>query len=1468
MLLLASSLLLIQLPVVQTYLTQQVAAKLSKELNTYVSVQAVDIDFFNSLVLEGLYVEDQQGDTLIHAEYLVANISTIDIENKYLQVNELELASARFYLKVLQGDSTNNMDFLLKYFMPEKSRSKEQWLFDFQNLKILNSAFSFHNHNQAKKNLEESIDFYHLELQDINGNFNSTILVNDSVYTEIENLSFKESSGFSLTSLSSNASFTSQQVLLDKLIIESPNSAIYTDFSMRVKDYSDFNNFMEKVQLSADFSSSKLHMKDLSYFISELNGLNLPIGISGKINGSVSNLSGKKMKLHFLDKSYFYGDFDIRGLPLLEETSIYLNVVELKSTASDMEKIPLPPFTEKQYLKLPENFYKLGEIYFTGNFAGFYNDLVAYGNFYTDLGNLKTDISLKEKNAVFKYKGNVASKGFHLGKFMDINHLSRISMDMQVDGNGFDRNNIEISVDGKVNKLGVDRYTYKNIDVKGKLANKKFSGDLKLNDPNLVMDFSGRIDLSGEKPISQFKINVEKAMLGNLKLFHEKDSLTNFTFAADFDLVGYKLDEIEGELNISDIQYLDRKRNYSFEKIELKALQDSENKQLFLNSSLIDVSVEGNFQLRDLDASIKEFANIYIPSMEYEVDEDLENELKFNVYLKNTKALSDIFLPQLKVDSGSHISGAFSTLNKHLSLKGNVPHFSYSNIDFYNVGINGKNNTDSLELGFEIGSVHFVDSPALKSVQIDLISFYNTLLTSIHWDNQSSKVNAANINLETAFNGFNNFSMVFYDSYMTILDTTWSIRENNEVQYFEDKINFFGLELLSETQSISIDGGLAHDSTTTLLIDLHQMDLNYISEFIPKSLVRLKGKANGRAEITQYYTSPITTVDLQLNKLLVNNMEVGESNLQSRWHSQNKELSISAGFGSLDSNILTVSGSVYPYEEIDILDLKIEVDSLPLKMLDRYIDEYLSEISGSASGTLNVKGNYKNPLLSGNFDLDSARMKVNYLNTIYTINDAFFVENDFIGFNLIKIVDEKGNVGIATGTIFHDRYTDFNLDIGLEVNKFMALNTSAADNDIYYGRAIVSGMANITGFADQLIFDINISTDKGTDFFIPLDQGSEVDKSNFLTFTNSGNNEQLINNYNVDLSGIQLNFDLQVTPDANVSLVFDEQIGDVMRARGAGNLKLEINTLGNFNMFGQYVIQDGDYLFTLQNVVNKRFVIEKGGRISWNGDPYGANIDMSAIYSLRASLYDILVDTTGTYKRRIPVDLKLMMSGKLLNPEIEFDIDITTADDMARQALQSILYVNSNEVNRQEMNQQVFGLLVMNRFLPPSGAGQVNEDYQRTNLGAQSSSEFLSNQLSNWLSRLSDDVDIGIRYRPGDELSSDEVEVELSTELLNDRILLDGNFGYSNNEYNLNNQNNSGLIGEFSIEYKMSEDGRFRIRGFNRSNNNSLLRTNSPYTQGFGVFYREEFEHVGELWRKWWNKSSAIKEDEESNLKK
>lgn len=412
----------------------------------------------------------------------------------------------------------------------------------------------------------------------------------------------------------------------------------------------------------------------------------------------------------------------------------------------------------------------------------------------------------------------------------------------------------------------------------------------------------------------------------------------------------------------------------------------------------------------------------------------------------------------------------------------------------------------------------------------------------------------------------------------------------------------------------------------------------------------------------------------------------------------------------------------------------------------------------------------------------------------------------------------------------------------------LILNTRPKDNEYFYGTAYASGFASIRGNPEKLTFNVSARTEDNTEFFVPLNSSAIVSDYPYIVFVNTKKEEATAREReNIFLkkdksSKIELNFDLEVTPAAEVQLIMDATTGDVIRGTGSGNLNISMNTRGDLKMAGDYVIENGDYLFTLGNILNKRFSVEQGGTISWNGAIEDANINIKAIYRLKASLYDIYPD--DAFKARIPVECLLSLSEKLMNPVIKFDINLPTADEETKEYLK--LAINTEE----ELSRQFLYLLVMNSFYPDpemyvsnSSGSQVTllSDPKGASAIGVTTTEMLSNQLSKWLSQISNDFDIGFNYRPGNDITPQEVEVALSTQLLNDKVVLNGNVDVGGK---MSNTKASNISGDFNIDFKLTEKLRFKV--FNRSNNNLFYET-FPYTQGFGIFLRRDFDKFKDL---------------------
>ncbi|HEX7412681.1 MAG TPA: translocation/assembly module TamB domain-containing protein, partial [Bacteroidia bacterium] len=474
-----------------------------------------------------------------------------------------------------------------------------------------------------------------------------------------------------------------------------------------------------------------------------------------------------------------------------------------------------------------------------------------------------------------------------------------------------------------------------------------------------------------------------------------------------------------------------------------------------------------------------------------------------------------------------------------------------------------------------------------------------------------------------------------------------------------------------------------------------------------------------------------------------------------------------------------------------------------------------------------------------------------YTNTSYEAKGKIQLSPGQIEFQNIILTDVTKNTATVYGNIFHDNFSNLKLDFDINFQKFMLLNTTNLQNNIYYGKAFCSGNMGLYGPPESLTFEINAKTEKGTQFIIPLAGTQEMNDISYISFIkidSTTKNNMPKNN----LAGIKLSLNLEATPDAEVQIILDERGGDGIKARGKGNISMNINTLGNFEMFGVYTITEGSYLFTLQKVINKKFEIDDGSTIRWNGDPYDGDINATATYKQRASLAPFFPETTtesstststsssstssGDNNKRYPVNCKLYLKNKLMHPDITFGIDLPTVSEVTRSQVMG--YIN----NEQELNRQVFSLLLLRSFVTPlqlTNTGGVNAG----NAASNNATEMLSNQLNGMLSKFTKAFNVGFNYRPSSALSNEEMDVALSTQLFNDKLSLDGNFGMNNNQQ----AKTSTLIGDVNIDYRLSKDGRVHVKAFNRSNDLFQQSTlGGMFTQGTGIYYRQEFNSMSD----------------------
>lgn len=1442
----------------------------SEKLETYANIEEIDIKFFNRLELKNVLIKDLHSDTLISAEKISLSFKNRDKENRILRFKYIKLQGAWLNL---QSDSANelNLDFFIEKLKSEDT-SKVPWQIEISNIEFTQSRFSYST--PFNESQEHKIDFQNLDFSDLEINAQNFSKNFDTLNFDLNNLGFKDRSGFKINHLIAQVTISGGEINFLNPYLQTPATILLGDqIGMFFDSFKSFKNqgIISNVNLKLKLDPSNLSFHDISYFTKGLNEYDQNLVIAGEIRGRVNELKGRNMLVRFGASSELHGSFYLNGLPDVNNTYLFANIKELDTHKNDLEKIKLPT-SDTSYVDLPESFNTLGDIRYEGNFTGFFDDFVAYGKFTTSLGTVISDLSLKpDTGKQVKFQGQLKCEDFDLGRFLNVNRLGKITLNTKLNGFTTEKSDIQALLEGNIKSLEFNEYNYKNIELDGNLAQNKFDGKVKVDDPNIELEFLGKFDYSKEIPVFDFTANVNRANIYSLK-FNKTDPSYFASFLLKANFIGDNIDELNGEINLLNSFFAKKGKQIQIYDSKFIANNSNAHPEILFTSDFLDAKLIGKYHFQDLILSFKNYLYYYLPSLNDTILPQKQfagNDFSFEIDFKNTDRLTDFFIPEISIAERTLIKGNYNPSNLKFEFTMLSPKIDFWGNTWNHLYFNNISNDSTIS--FISGSQSLI----LKNqISFDNLSLYtdvkrDSIELKIRWNNWDTVVYKGNMRAITALsrNEETDNTRILVDilpSEIILHDSLWKISPS-KILVDSNAIKISDYTISKNNQYFNINGILSKKAEDSLSVNFADFNLSNLNILFKNKDLSLGGVLNGKASLSDFYQDPRFNLDLLTNDLQINLEPFGDMRVISKWDNNLKTIHIDAYSQRGNLRTIELKGDYGP--KTRSLLFEIAFNKQRLNFVSPYLKNISSDIRGLVSGEAMLAGTLKKPVLNGSFNLQKTSFTIDYLQTRYNFTNKIDIVNNNVLFDKIKLFDSQGNLSYVNGSISSEYLRNFFFNITIDARKFMFLNTSPADNEDFYGSAFATGLVTINGPPNDLFMKINAKTENQTEFFIPLYSDDAVSEYHFINFVGNVENEyekggKSEDLFRVDLNRLRLNLDLEVTPDAEVQIIFDSKIGDIIKGTGSGNIEMEINTLGDFKMFGDYVIADGDYLFTLQNIINKRFSISEGGRISWTGDPTDANIDLEAIYKLKTGVYELLsgIDPDEKYKKRLPVECQLILKNKLMNPNIKFGINLPTADEETRSLVQNA--INTEE----ELSKQFLSLLVLNSFMPDPNSRDVS-DTERSGAGVASvvtTTELLSNQLSHWLSQISNDFDIGVNYRQDTRYPGNDLEVMLSTQLLNDRVTINGNIdmgrGVENPASQTENTNN--IVGDFDLDVRITDNGKLRFKAFNKSND-YLTYDSSPYTQGIGLFYREEFYSIGELFRRYWNAVLNNREEEE-----
>ena len=1251
--------------------------------------------------------------------------------------------------------------------------------------------------------------------------------------------------------------YWANEISLSKMDIVTQRTNLHGDLALEFDSISDFKDFSNKVKLKANFTdASRLSSSDLIAYIPSFPNFKT-IGISGSIDGPLNAVEAKELELRIGSDTRLKSDLKLINPTRAESIYIEAENLHLNISVADAQEF-FPLFSSKS---LPKQLEVLGKVWFDGNFEGFLNNFKSEGILITDIGEVDMDLFFNNQDSLnVAYNGDVEVSDLDLGRLLEDSIFGKLSASMNLSGKGLTPAEMNTKLLGEINAFEYKGYKYVNANVDGKILEGDFQGDFKVNDPNLKFDFKGKASLSKDISSYDFVASIDTANLLALKL--TKDSITNISTELDINFRALNYDKWKGNIKVTKTTIENVSDFYFFKDILIKSNSfEDTNKFLTVESNILDAHLNGSYTLKGVSNAMLYHFRKFLKDPGGEKIIAPNEDFEFDLHIKNTRVLSEIFLPDLYMESNSKANGTYKGKTKELEIAFNSPGFKLKQNELTEVDLKYYGQEKKTLLGLSVEKTELKNGLLVDSLTLGNQLIEDTLFFDFKWVVKDS------IGSKTFLKGFVKqddtvgYHFGIADSDFNIGDRKFSITEENKIFVDNGRVQIQDLIISGTKERITINGNLSKNPNEILRVGLENFDMGLVNYFLRRDDAKFAGNISGGLILSQALSTPRFALDLDVDSLKLNGLLFGDLRANSDWDYNNDSIRVSTTLKKGSIETVSIDG-LYLATKSHGIDLNLRFDQFGLAAFNPFVSNLVENLRGNLAGDLKIKGRLSKPKITGELELPRVAATVGILQTDYNFsnNPVIQIEENQFKIKDLSIRDTRfGTSGLVNGVIKHNNFSDFVLDLDIQANELLALNTTIEDNEAYYGRAFISGLVSFDGTPGDMIIKANVSAKRNSKFYLPLDGATEVSRSDYVVFVSPEATEEEVLEEEIrklNSQGLSLDFNIGIDQSSEVQLIIDQQTGTKLRAVGEGNVRIKINPRQEVQMFGTYTATEGEFLLSLENVIKKKFIVERGGTVSWNGSPTEALVNISAIYQTRSDPSPLVPDYEGG---RTLINLKLNLSGELQNLNKSFVIEAPRANSTTQTSITNRL---SDE---DKMNQQVFSLLAMDAFLPDQGIS--GGEFVSNSANAF---DFLASQASNWINQATGDYNVSLSYqnatanRTEDDVtinSQEEVEVGVSKRFFDDRVTINGRVGVALGE----NQRENQVAGDFEVEYNITEDGRFRTKAFNRSVQDQFSFTEQNYQQGVGVFYQVDFNTWSELIDSIFSRKDSSKSQEREN---
>lgn len=1416
---------LMHLPSVQTFLGKEVAEALADKFGTKVEVGKVNLGFFNRIIIDDVMMYDQQGDSLIYASRLSAKIDYMAATQGKISVSSAQIFGLRANLYRQTAKSPANFQFVLDSLASKDTTQHKPLDLHIGSLIIRRGAIAYNQRDVAPRSGVFSPQ--HIRVSELSSHILLNHVTDNSIDLLLKKLSFKDESGFKLQSLHFKLQADRQKATLKEFRLLMPRSELVLDDLKATYRFEGKRFIPESLRFKGGIQQSKITFADVASLVPALRHFDDAVFVSSRFSGTAKSISVPSLNLRT-------GSGSIN----LQARGSYSHASSHPAWNADIANLNLSPagveFLAENLgskVKIPKEIQRLGTIHLTGKAKGYEKVLSAKGNIETDAGN----ISLQAVKNDDRIKASVDTRGVNLGRILDNRKLGTVVA--KIDAHGTMKH---IFAKGNIARFDYGNYDFHNIEIDGDYDMKTLRGTASIADPNVNLSVKGDYQLGSRLYALDAAINHLRPTVLGMKM-HDP--------------------------------------SYSLDNISISANNKGKEGHLDIEAPFVSLYARGQYDLTTIYGSIMRLVADKLPTIPGISKHAAKgyNDFTLQANITSAEVLQRMFGLPLSLNLPVHINGNISDAEKNVNLYINAPNFSWDGSAFHDANIEFNTIGDSLRMEARISQgLPYEKTPVyrLRAAAAD-----NNLSTLLYYANQSSKLPiTGKIDARTQFftsdNGATGVHVTVNPSEIMLGEKKWLLNPA-DIIYRKNELTVDMLNFSHGDQHIIINGKATPQATDSIVADLKDVDVAYILNLVNFHSVDFAGKASGKAVVKSIFQTPEAYANLDVKDFVFENGPLGTLHAKATYDNQEGQINIDATAEDGPEHLTVINGYVSPKR--NYIDLGIEAHNTSLKFMENFCGSFLNKVEAWCKGKLNVVGDLKNINLVGDV-VAHGRMHMKQLGTDYTFNHlrAHAIPDD-IQFEGDSIYDSHYNgkhshFALIRGGIHHKHLTRLSYDLDIDANNFLGFDTHEFGDDTFYGTVFATGTVGIHGKSGETIIDIDATPEPHSIFVYNVASPDAISAGSFIHWNDA--TPYIYRPYSPDSdkdkkkdsssdfsSDMRINFLVNTNPNLTLKLMMDDQTGDYITLNGNGVIRANYYNKGGLDMFGNYVVDHGQYKLTIQNIIKKDFDFQPGGTIAFGGDPYNAPLNLQAKYTVNGvPLSDLNIGRSFS-SNNIRVDCLMDITGTPGAPKVDFSIDLPTVNSDAKQMIYSV--INSQE----EMNQQVLYLLGIGRFYTQTKNNQTSEDasqQSQTSLAMQSLlSGTISQQINNVLSSFvnSSNWNFGANISTGNEgFNNAEYEGILSGRLLNNRLLFNGQFGYRDNA----NATQS-FIGDFDLRYLIFPNGNLSIHVYNQTNDRYFTR-NSLNTQGVGLIMKKDFFNLRDLLGI--KKKSKDKEKEDKNKKK